>query len=114
MAVTDHRTPCCTCCDLQGLYDAGAAGSVVFRAQPELNSCPEGSASPNGATALVLLADSSSGAAVLKRSLDGLLLLYSQASAEIRAAFHLYIGLGGGTKTCSSWRSSMHLTAWVR
>jgi hypothetical protein len=44
---------------------------------------------------VVLLADSSSGTAVLKRSLDGLMLLYSQSNADIRAAFHLYIGLDG-------------------
>jgi hypothetical protein len=46
----------------------------------------------------VLLADSSSGAAVLKRSLDGLMLLYSQASDDIRAGFQLYIGLDGGSQ----------------
>jgi len=79
----------------QGLYGAGGAGSVVFEPNSDLSRCPEGSAAPQGASAVVLLADSSSGAAVLKRSLDGLMLLYSQASADIRAAFHLFIGLDG-------------------
>lgn len=79
----------------QGLYGAGGAGSVVFEPNSDLSRCPEGSAAPQGAAAVVLLADSGSGAAVLKRSLDGLMLLYSQASADIRAAFHLFIGLDG-------------------
>lgn len=80
---------------LQGLYGAGGAGSVVFKPTSDLSSCPEGTAAPQDATALILLADSNSGPAVLQRSLDGLMLLYSQASADIRAAFHLYIGLDG-------------------
>lgn len=84
---------------LQGLYGAGGAGSVVFESLPDMDSCPQGTAAlPRGATAVVLLADGSSGAAVLNRSLDGLMLLYSQASADIRAGFHLYIGLDGGSQ----------------
>lgn len=82
---------------MQGLYDAGGAGSVVFESLSDMSSCPQGTAAPpRGATAVVLLADSSSGAAVLKRSLDGLMLLYSKASPDIRAGFHLYIGLDEG------------------
>jgi hypothetical protein len=84
-------TPPC----LQGLYDAGGAGSILLQPTADLSGCPGHTATPQSATAVVLLADSSSGTAVLKRSLDGLMLLYSQSNADIREAFHLYIGLDG-------------------
>lgn len=87
------NTSCVAC--LQGLYGAGGAGSILLQPSADLSSCPERPAGPQSATAVLLLADSSSGPAVLKRSLDGLMLLYSQSNADIRAAFHLYVGLDG-------------------
>ena len=80
---------------LQGLYGSAGGGSVVFQLSPDLSSCPEGAATPGAATALLLLADSHSGAAALQHALDDLLLQYSRASADIRAGFHLYVVLDG-------------------
>lgn len=95
---------------LQELYDQGAAGTVVFKQpQGDLSSCPEGTTSPQGATALVLLTAASRDTAVLKHSVDSLLLLYSQASADVRSAFHLYIGLDGGGSGGDSTDSVLHL-----
>jgi hypothetical protein len=76
---------------LQSLYGHGG-GTVVFEPHDDLASCPEGSAFPHTAQAAVVLLAGSS-AAALKRSLNGMMLLYSRAGADVRSAFHLYVGL---------------------
>jgi hypothetical protein len=76
---------------LQSLYGHGG-GTVVFEPHDDLASCPEGSASPHTAQAAVVLLAGSS-AAALKRSLNGMMLLYSRAGPDVRSAFHLYVGL---------------------
>jgi hypothetical protein len=76
---------------LQSLYGHGG-GTVVFEPHDDLASCPEGSASPHTAQAAVVLLAGSS-AAALKRSLNGMMLLYSRAGPDVRSAFHLYVGM---------------------
>lgn len=76
---------------LQSLYGHGG-GTVVFEPHDDLASCPEGSAFPHTAQAAVVLLAGSS-AAALRRSLNGMMLLYSRAGPDVRSAFHLYVGL---------------------
>ncbi|WIA08825.1 hypothetical protein OEZ85_008247 [Tetradesmus obliquus] len=73
------------------LYGHGG-GTVVFEPHDDLASCPEGSAFPHTAQAAVVLLAGSS-AAALRRSLNGMMLLYSRAGPDVRSAFHLYVGL---------------------
>eukprot|EP00775_Hariotina_reticulata_P009233 gene9233-9398_t len=73
------------------LYGQGA-GTVVFSPHANLSTCPEGTASPGSAAAAVVLLAGSSVQA-LRRSMDSLVMLYSKASPDIRAALHMYVGL---------------------